>query len=74
MFAIVEIDAGPDPKRTWRRSGDEAPVVGALLLLLSLLADLIGLGPSPGFGLWQVGGSLAGLALAGVGFWLMRKP
>ena len=49
-------------------------IVGVLLLLVSLLADVVGLGPSPGFGLRQIVGSIAGLALAGVGFWLMRKP
>ena len=49
-------------------------VVGVLLLVVSILADVVGLGLSPGFGLRQIVGSIAGLALAGVGFWLMRKP
>ncbi len=48
--------------------------VGVLLLIISLLVDVVGLGPSPGFGLRQIIGSIVGLALAGVGFWLMRKP
>ena len=49
-------------------------IAGALLLVVSILADVVGLGRSPSFGLIQIVGSVAGLALAGVGFWLMRKP
>ena len=49
-------------------------IVGALLLVVSLLADVVGLGRSPGFGLVQIVGSVAGLALAGAGVWRMRKP
>ena len=49
-------------------------IAGVLLLLVSLLADVVGLGLSPGFGWKHIVGSIAGLALAGVGFWRMRKP
>ena len=48
-------------------------VAGTLLLVASLLADVVGLGLAP-FGSKQIAGSIAGLILAGVGFWLMRKP
>jgi len=42
-------------------------VMGAVLLLLSLTADLIGLGRSPGFGLWQWGGTILGFILMVLG-------
>ena len=48
-------------------------LVGVLLLLVSLLADVVGLGSVPGFGMRQIIGSIAGLGLAAVGFWLMRR-
>ncbi len=48
-------------------------IVGIVLLVLSLTADMIGVGPAPGFGLWQIAGSVAGAILAVVGFVLTRR-
>ena len=48
-------------------------IAGALLLVVSLLADVVGIGQES-FGPKQIGGSIAGLVLAGVGYWLTRKP
>ena len=47
-------------------------IAGTLLLVVSLVADVVGLGHAP-FGSKQIAGSIAGLVLAGLGFWLMRK-
>jgi preprotein translocase subunit SecG len=51
-------------------------VVGIVMLLISLGADLIGIGGSPGiFGYKQVAGTLAGIILALVGAFLyLRSP
>ena len=48
-------------------------VVGIVLLLLSVLADVIGIGNQTGFGAWQIAGTLAGGILALVGLLLMLK-
>jgi hypothetical protein len=48
-------------------------VISAALLLLSLTADLTGLGRSPGFGLWQWGGTILGIVLMGLGGFLRRR-
>ncbi len=48
--------------------------VGILLLVVSLLADVIGLGRVPDvFGWKQIVGAVAGLGLAGIGIWLVRR-
>lgn len=40
-------------------------VLGIVMLILFLAADLIGIGTSPGFGYWQIIGAVVG-AIAGV--------
>jgi hypothetical protein len=40
-------------------------VLGIVVLILFLAADLIGIGASPGFGSWQIIGAVVG-AIAGV--------
>lgn len=47
--------------------------VGAVILILSLAADPIGIGGSPGFGWKQILGSLAGALLTVVGLALGYK-
>ncbi len=47
-------------------------VMGVVLVLLSLSADLIGLGISPGIGLRQWGGTILGVILGALG-WFLRK-
>lgn len=46
--------------------------LGVLLVLVSLLADVIGLGREPGFGYRQIAGVVAGLALVAAGVWRGR--
>jgi hypothetical protein len=48
-------------------------VVGIGLLLASLLADVIGIGDDPGFGLQQTAGSIVGAVIAAVGAYLTFK-
>ena len=48
-------------------------VVGVGLLAASLLADVIGIGDSPGFGNQQTAGTAAGVVIAGVGLYLTLK-
>jgi len=48
-------------------------IIGIVFLATSLLADVIGLGKDPGFGLQQTTGSIAGAVIAGVGLFLWRK-
>jgi len=48
-------------------------VIGAGLLLISLLADVIGVGDDPGFGTQQKMGSAAGLLILATGVYLTRK-
>lgn len=43
-------------------------VVGVILLIGSLAADVIGLGAAPGFGYKQIVGSIAGAVVAVFGF------
>lgn len=48
---------------------------GALLLIVSLIADLIGLGSYPGLNWAQLTGAAVGLVVLIVGVWfVMRKP
>jgi len=42
-------------------------VVGIVVLLLSLIADLIGIGGWPGFGTYQIVGAIVGAIVAVVG-------
>ena len=48
-------------------------VDGALLALVSLLADLVRIGSYPGFHGAQIGGLVAGVVALAVGFWLGRR-
>ena len=48
-------------------------IIGAGLLLISLLADVLGIGDDPGFGPWQMMGSVAGLVILATGIYLTRK-
>ncbi len=48
-------------------------VGGVGLFLLSVAADLLGLGRDPGFGPWQMGGSVVGILAAIAGGILYRK-
>ena len=47
--------------------------VGVVLLLLSLTADLSGIGEGTRFGYRQVAGSVVGAVLAGFGAFKLRK-
>jgi uncharacterized membrane protein len=46
--------------------------VGVLLALISIFADQIGLGTTPGFGWKQTLGLVVGVVLAVLGVWRMR--
>jgi hypothetical protein len=48
-------------------------VAGAILLILSLIADPIGIGGSPIFGYKQIGGVIVGVLAAAVGLFLALK-
>jgi uncharacterized membrane protein len=48
-------------------------VVGIIILLVSLLADVIGIGGYPGMGYKQIIGAIVGAVIAIVGFILYRK-
>jgi hypothetical protein len=48
-------------------------VVGAGLLVASLLADVIGIGDNPGFGRQQTMGTIAGAIVTAVGLFLTLK-
>lgn len=47
--------------------------LGALLLLASLTADMIGLGDQVAFGPKQTMGTVAGIVVVGIGAFLYRK-
>ena len=46
---------------------------GAIIFLISLFADFIGLGDAPGIDSFQITGMILGLILAGVGFIITPK-
>ncbi len=48
-------------------------VVGVLLLIVSLAADSLGIGGSPGIGYKQILGAVAGVIVAVVGYVLMSR-
>lgn len=57
-----------------RKTGWTLVVVGTLILAVSLLADVIGIGGGfPGIGQRQIAGAIAGGVLSGIGFLLPRK-
>jgi hypothetical protein len=47
--------------------------LGVLVALVSVLADVLGIGGEPGFGYKQGAGVLVGLALIIVGAWWRRR-
>jgi len=51
-----------------------AIVVGALLVLISLFADPLGLGRSSGFGWKQILGVVVGALIIAAGFYQRRRP
>ena len=57
---------------TQRQSALLSLVVGALLVLVSLFADALGVGGQPGFGWKQMGGLVIGVALVAFGLWRRR--
>lgn len=48
-------------------------IIGVGLLVVSLLANILGIGHSPGFGRQQALGTIAGVAITGVGLFLVRR-
>ena len=48
-------------------------LVGIVLLVVSVLADVIGIGRSPEFGYTQIGGVVLGAIVAILGWVLLRK-
>ncbi|MCK5376318.1 MAG: hypothetical protein KAJ97_04490 [Acidobacteria bacterium] len=48
-------------------------VAGVLLFLVSLTADPLGLGQSPGLGLKQIAGAVIGVVIAAVGMVRLRR-
>jgi hypothetical protein len=48
-------------------------VAGVVLLIGSLVADLLGIGNAPGFGLYQVIGSAVGVVVAAAGLVLFLR-
>ena len=48
-------------------------IIGIGLLLVSLLADVIGIGDDPGNGLWQTAGTIVGVIITVVGLYLTLR-
>ena len=48
-------------------------IIGGGLLVVSLLADVIGVGDDPGFGTQQMMGTIAGAVIAVLGLVVMKK-
>jgi hypothetical protein len=48
-------------------------VVGIIILLVSLLADVLGIGGYPGIGYKQIIGAIVGAVISIIGFILYRK-
>lgn len=48
-------------------------LIGIVILLLSLIADLIGLGEGQGFGSSQIAGTIVGAVIFTVGLYMMHK-
>ena len=48
-------------------------VIGIIILLVSLLADMIGIGGYPGMGYKQIIGAIVGGVISIIGFILYRK-
>lgn len=48
-------------------------LIGVGLLAASLLADVIGIGDDAGFGSQQMTGTIAGVVITAIGFFLIRR-
>ncbi len=48
-------------------------VVGIIIFVVSLAADLIGIGGVPGIGYKQIAGAVVGVVVAAVGYYLMSR-
>lgn len=58
----------------WQKaSGAFLLVLGVVLLVLSLLADVIGVGANPGFGYRQVIGVVLGVIAVIRGSWVLKR-
>ena len=57
---------------TRRGSAFVMVVVGVLLALVSIFADVLGVGGEPGFGYKQGAGLVVGVALVALGLWRRR--
>ena len=58
---------------TQRASALVILVVGVLLALVPLFADVLGVGADPGFGWKQAAGLVVGVALVVAGLWRVRS-
>ncbi|NIO67588.1 MAG: hypothetical protein GTN71_00620 [Anaerolineae bacterium] len=56
-----------------KTAGIVLTVVGIIVLLLSLGADPVGIGGSPGFGYYQIAGAIVGAIVTVVGLVLTLK-
>ena len=48
-------------------------LLGLVIMVVSLLADVIGIGIQPGLGIYQLGEAVLGLVLALSGVWLFYR-
>ena len=48
-------------------------VIGIIILIFSLVADIIGIGGAQGFGARQIVGTIVGAIMTAVGFFLILK-
>jgi len=48
-------------------------IIGVGLLAATLLADVIGIGDDPGFGMQQTMGTIAGVVITGLGLVVAKK-
>ena len=53
--------------------GSILATIGLIVLVVSLFADLLGIGGYPGLGAKQIVGALVGLGLCISGYWVHRK-
>jgi len=58
---------------TGRQMAGIIVILGVGLLAASLLADVIGIGDDPGFGMQQTMGTIAGVVIVVLGLVVMRK-
>ena len=48
-------------------------VIGIIILIFFVLVDVLGIGVDPGFGYKQIIGVVAGVVVAGIGWFLKNK-